>query len=98
MKYVHFILYMKVSVLVMLVVIFNMMSGIVIVRADCSGYVVRLGDTLYRIARANGTTWQELARVNGLTTAQQAGRTLIAVAVGLWLACVLGALLVWGLR
>ena len=53
---------------VLLVIALNLSSGVLIARADCAGYVVRLGDTLYRIARANGTTWQELARVNGLAS------------------------------
>src|SRR3989304_5885322 len=41
------------------------------VHADCSGYAVQPGDRLYRIARANGTTWQELAQLNGLTSADK---------------------------
>ncbi|WP_375402434.1 LysM peptidoglycan-binding domain-containing protein [uncultured Sphingomonas sp.] len=31
-----------------------------------SSYVVKAGDTLDRIARAHGTTWQTLARINGI--------------------------------
>lgn len=53
---------------VLLVIVLSLCIGVLIARADCSGYVVQPGDTLYRIARANGTTWQELARVNGLTS------------------------------
>lgn len=32
----------------------------------CDGYTVQRGDTLYRIARAHGFAWQDLARANGI--------------------------------
>lgn len=39
--------------------------------AACNGYTVSRGDTLYRIALANGTTWQALARLNGIANADK---------------------------
>jgi LysM repeat protein len=41
-------------------------------------YVVKLGDTLYNIAKRYQTTWQELMRVNNLTsTLLHIGKQLI---------------------
>jgi len=53
---------------IVLLIIWAMYAVMPIARADCSGYIVQRGDTLYRIALANGTTWQELATLNGLTS------------------------------
>lgn len=39
--------------------------------AACDGVVVVKGQTLYRIALANGTTWQALARLNGIVNADR---------------------------
>ena len=80
MKYVHFVLYWTIIVFIILIVIgYWLFVGVMAARADCSGHVVQPGDTLYRIARANGTTWQELARVNGLTAPDKiyAGQCLL---------------------
>jgi len=64
---------------VLLVIIVSLSSGILIARAECNGYLVQRGDTLYRVALANGTTWQELARLNGLADAGRiyAGQCLV---------------------
>lgn len=50
----------------LLMILLSLSSGILIARAECSSYLVQPGDTLYRIARANGLTWQELAQANGI--------------------------------
>lgn len=36
--------------------------------AACNGYTVKAGDTLTRIAKANGTTYLELARLNNISS------------------------------
>jgi hypothetical protein len=51
-----------VSILVLFVLLLPVNDAL----AKCDGYVVRRGDTLFRIAVNHGTTWRELARLNGI--------------------------------